>query len=60
MEALPFASWFKDAEGNFNQANGLLLKSLNKELAEIIGKGTREVFDKEDARQSDEEAGPSS
>ncbi len=55
MEALPFASWFKDAEGNFNQANGLLLKSLNKELAEIIGKGTREVFDKEDARQSDEE-----
>lgn len=55
MEALPFASWFKDAEGNFNQANGLLLKSLNKKLSEIIGKGPREVFDKEDARESEEE-----
>jgi len=55
MEALPFASWFKDAEGNFNQANGLLLQSLNKELSEIIGKGTREVFDEEDAGQIEEE-----
>jgi len=44
MEALPFASWFKDADGNFNQANGLLQQSLNKELTEIIEKGNREVF----------------
>ena len=54
MEALPFASWFKDAEGKFNQANSLLLQSLNKEFQEIFGKVSREVFDKEDARQSEE------
>ncbi|MCK5136832.1 MAG: response regulator [Bacteroidales bacterium] len=54
MEALPFATWIKDAEGNFIQANRLLLNSLNKELSEIIGKGSREVFDEEDARQSEE------
>ena len=54
MEALPFASWFKDAEGKFNQANSQLLNSLNKDLSKVLGKGSQEVFDEEDARLSDE------
>lgn len=54
MEALPFASWFKDADGKFNQANSQLLNSLDKDLSEVLGKGSKEVFDEEDARLSDE------
>jgi PAS domain-containing protein len=54
MEALPFASWFKDAEGKFSQANSLLLQSVNKEIQDVLGKAGKEVFDKEDARQSEE------
>ncbi len=54
MEALPFASWFKDSNRNFNQVNGALLHYLNKELADVIGKGSHEVFDEVDAKQSDE------
>ncbi len=54
MEALPFASWFKDSTGNFNQANRELLHYLNKELPDVIGKTSSEVFDEEDSRQSDE------
>jgi len=53
MEALPFASWFKDSDGNFNQANVALLQLMNKELSDVIGKESSEVFDDEDARQSD-------
>ncbi len=52
MEALPFASWFKDSEGKFNQANEELLLYLKKNLSEVIGKGSQEVYDEEDARQS--------
>jgi signal transduction histidine kinase len=52
MDALPFASWFKDADGNFNQVNTILLENLNKAPGEVIGKGSREVFDEEDARLS--------
>ncbi len=54
MEALPFASWFKDSDGNFNQANGALLQILKKERSEVIGKNSHEVFDEKDARQSEE------
>ncbi len=54
MEALPFASWFKDSDGTFNQANSKLLHVLNKKMPEVIGKRSNEVFDEEDARQSDE------
>ena len=57
MEALPFASWFKDSDGNFNQANEALLQFMNKELSDVIGKESSEVFDEEDARQSDAENG---
>jgi len=54
MEALPFASWFKDSEGNFNQANEELLLYLKKSLSEVIGKNSQDVFDEQDARQSDQ------
>ncbi|MEN8226987.1 MAG: ATP-binding protein [Bacteroidota bacterium] len=53
MEALPFASWFKDSDGSFNQANGALLQLINKELPEVIGKGNREVYDEENARKGE-------
>ena len=50
MEALPFASWFKDSEGNFNQANEELLLYLKKSLSEVIGKNSQDVFDEQDTR----------
>jgi PAS domain S-box-containing protein len=52
MEAIPFASWFKDPEGRFIQVNNLLLKNLGKSLEEVAGLGSREVFDEEDAKMS--------
>jgi len=54
MEALPFTSWFKDANGHFNQANSQLLHSLDKDFSDVVGKGNDEVFNKEDAGQRDE------
>ena len=54
MEALPFASWFKDENGNFNQVSELLLAMLGKEAKEVIGKGSRELQSEEDARESEE------
>jgi len=54
MEALPFASWFKDSNGKFIKANSLFLQNLQKELPEVIGKGNREILDEETARHSDE------
>jgi PAS domain S-box-containing protein len=49
MEALPFASWFKDDKGNFEQVNELLLALLGKEATEVIGKASKEVQSGEDA-----------
>jgi len=54
MEALPFASWFKDENGNFNQVNGRLLAMLEKEAKEVLGRGSREVYSEEDAIESEE------
>ncbi len=54
MEALPFAVWFKDGHGIFEKVNSLFLRSLNREPDEVIGKGVRQVFDLEDARQSED------
>lgn len=54
MEALPFASWFKDAEGNFSQANTLLLRFLNRELSEVLGKNNKDLFDEAETRLYDE------
>ena len=53
MEALPFASWFKDENGNFNQVNGRLLAMLEKEAQEVLGKGSRELFGKAEAEESE-------
>lgn len=54
MEALPFASWFKDGKGNFEQANSRLLSLLEKELFEVLGKGSKEVLYHDDALLSNE------
>lgn len=54
MEALPFASWFKDENGNFSQVNDLLLSQLGKEASEVIGRRSREVQNEEDARECEE------
>jgi PAS domain S-box-containing protein len=54
MEALPFASWFKDKNGNFNQVNEMLLALLGKEAKDVIGRGSREVQSEEDAREGEE------
>ncbi len=54
LDALPFAVWFKDSNGTFEQVNQLFLRFVNKEADEVIGRGFRQVFDLEDARQSEE------
>jgi len=54
MEALPFATWFKDEKGNFEQVNELLLALLGKEAAEVIGRTSREVQNEEDAAGHEE------
>ncbi|MEZ5070065.1 MAG: ATP-binding protein [Bacteroidales bacterium] len=54
MEALPFATWFKDATGRFNQVNRKMLYELGKEAKEVLGRGNDDVFDSEEARNSDE------
>lgn len=54
MEALPFASWFKDESGNFTQVNDLLLAMLDKEAKEVLGKGSLEVQSEEEARENEE------
>ena len=51
MESLPFASWFKDQNGIFNHVNALLLTSLDKKQEQVVGKGNKEVFEAEDARE---------
>ena len=53
MEALPFVSWFKDADGFFSLANTMLLETYQKELSEIIGKRNQDVFDEADAQQNE-------
>jgi PAS domain S-box-containing protein len=54
MEALPFASWFREANGNFDRANKILLQSLDMLAGDITGKQSRDIFDEEDAKKSDE------
>ena len=54
MESLPFATWFKDEKGSFNQVNKILLSSLNKKPEQVIGKGNSDVFEAADARQNEE------
>jgi PAS domain S-box-containing protein len=54
MESLPFATWFKDENGNFNHVNTLLLTSLDKTPEQVIGKVNREVFEADDARQNED------
>ncbi len=50
MEALPYVSWFKDAEGNFSMVNAMLLTNYKKGLYEVIGRRNHEVFEPDEAR----------
>jgi len=52
MQALPFASWFKDEKGKFKQVNDLLLTLLEKDLDEVEGRTSQEVLGAEQARES--------
>lgn len=56
MESLPFATWLKDENGNFNQVNEILLTILGKKPSQVIGRRDEEVFNREEARQSEEGA----
>ncbi len=51
---MPFAAWFKDEKGTFIQVNEVFLSCFGKELSQVIGKGDREVFDREEARLIEE------
>lgn len=54
MEALPYVSWFKDAEGNFSMVNAMMLTTLQKGLFEVIGRRNHEVFAKDEASQNED------
>ncbi len=54
MEALPYVSWLKDAEGNFSMVNAMLLTTLQKGLFEVVGRRNHEVFDADEARMNEE------
>jgi len=53
MEALPYASWFKDDKGNFEQVNDVLLSLLGKMEKEVIGRSSMEIQNEEDARDNE-------
>lgn len=54
MEALPFATWFKDEDGKFTQANEIFLNITGKDISQIIGSSDREVFARDEARKMEE------
>lgn len=54
MESLPFATWFKDEQGKFARVNKVFLNTTGKELSQVIGKGEREVFTRDEARKIEE------
>ncbi len=54
LEALPYLSWFKDAEGNFSMVNALLLTTYQKGLFEVVGRRNHEVFEPDEARLNEE------
>lgn len=54
MDSLPFASWFKDENGHFNQVNEMFLSAMGKTQSEVIGRRGSEVFDQEESRLIEE------
>lgn len=54
LEALPYVSWFKDAEGNFSMVNAMLLTKYQKGLFEVIGRRNKEVFESDEAQLNEE------
>ena len=54
MDALPFASWIKDSDGKFTQVNKNLLHILNRDLSDVLGKKSGEIFDEADTKLNTE------
>lgn len=54
MDALPFATWFKDTGGRFNQVNSEFITHLTVPGQEVWGRKSHEVLHRDDARQIDE------
>ncbi len=54
MEALPFATWFKDEQQRFIHVNRKMLYELGKESVDVLGKKNHEVFGQEESRINDE------
>lgn len=54
MEALPYVSWFKDAEGHFSMVNAMLLTNYQKGLFEVVGRRNHEVFEADEAQLNEE------
>jgi len=54
LEALPYVSWFKDADGNFSMVNAMLLTTYQKGLFEVVGRRNQEVFDADEARLNED------
>ena len=54
MEALPFATWFKDEDGKFTQANEIFLNTTGRDISQIIGRSDRDVFTRDEARKMEE------
>ena len=54
LEALPYVSWFKDADGNFSMVNAMLLTTYQKGLFEVVGRRNQEVFDPDEARLNED------
>ena len=54
LEALPYVSWFKDADGNFSMVNAQMLTTLQKGLFEVIGRRNQEIFEPDEARLNEE------
>lgn len=54
MESLPFATWFKDEHRKITRVNQVFLNTIGKELSQVIGKGEREIFARDEARKIEE------
>ena len=51
MEALPYATWFKDTRGKFTRVNGVFLSVTRKTITEVIGKEGEKVFTRAEAKK---------
>ena len=54
MASLPFATWFKDAQGKFTRVNEVFLYVTGKEVSEVIGREGGQVFTLAEAKKIEE------